>query len=173
MITHNRLKMKSQDKRVYFHKTFVGIDPGASGGIAMINNNKCTAWKYPKDDIRELKNIFKIIKSTNRVNNIICYIENVHAFPTDARSRAFAFGRNFGIWLGMLTALSLLYNKVTPSTWQKHFGPFPKEKKDRKNRIKEIAQEVFPDTNKITLATSDAILIALYAKEEHYDKSRR
>ena len=164
--------MKLQDKRTYSNKTFVGIDPGASGGIAMIHNNKCIAWKYPKDNIKELKQIFKIIKSTNRVNNIICYIENVHAFPTDARSRAFAFGRNFGIWLGMLTALSLLYNKVTPSTWQKHFGSFPKEKKDRKNRIKEIAKQTFPDTNKITLATSDAILIALYAKEEYYDNPK-
>ena len=86
--------------------------------------------------------------------------------PTDARSRAFAFGKNFGVWLGMLTAFSLSYNKVTPSTWQSHFGSFPKEKKHRKNAIKDIAKERFPNTDKITLATADAILIALYAKEE-------
>ena len=158
--------MKSQDKETYWHNTFVGIDPGASGCIAMIHGDECVAWKFPRDR-KQLIKIIKAIKRTNRVNKITCYIENVHAFPTDARSRAFAFGKNFGVWLGMLTAFSLSYNKVTPSTWQSHFVSFPKEKKHRKNAIKDIAKERFPNTDKITLATADAILIALYAKEEN------
>jgi len=172
MITHNKQKMKSQDKAIYYNKTFVGVDPGANGGIAMIHKNKCTAWRFPKDNTKQLIKILKTIKLTNRVNNIICYVENVHAFPTDARSRAFAFGTNFGIWLGMLTAFSISHNRVTPSTWQKHFGPLPKDKKERKNKIKQIALERHPEA-KITLATSDAILIALFAKEEYYDNRRR
>ncbi len=171
MITHNKQKMKLQDKETYYHKTFVGVDPGANGGIAMIYKDECTSWRFPKDR-KQLIKIIKAIKRTNRVNRIVCYIENVHAFPTDARSRAFAFGKNYGVWLGMLTAFSLCYNKVTPSTWQSHFGSLPKEKKDRKNKIKQIAQEHYPE-NKITLATADAILIALFAKEEYYANTRR
>ena len=72
----------------------------------------------------------------------------------------------------MLTAFSISHNRVTPSTWQKHFGPLPKDKKERKNKIKQIALEKYPEA-KITLATSDAILIALFAKEEYYDNRRR
>ena len=37
---------------------------------------------------------------------------------------------------------------------------------------KQIAQERHPEA-KITLATSDAILIALFAKEEYYDNRGR
>jgi len=40
----------------------------------------------------------------------------------------------------------------------------PKERKDRKNHIKHLAQQRYPDV-KITLATSDAMLIANYLKE--------
>ena len=147
---------------------FIGIDPGASGGIAGICRTK----------LGNIIRVLKPFKNTEEANNnikeclkyepttVTACIENVHAFPTDARSRAFAFGTNFGIWLGMLTAFSISHNRVTPSTWQSHFGSFPKEKKHRKNAIKDIAKERFPNTDKITLATADAILIALYAKEE-------
>ena len=61
-------------------------------------------------------------------------------------------------------ALSMPYVQVSPNKWMKHFGAIPKEKKDRKNHIKHLAQQRFPDL-KITLATSDAVLMALYAKD--------
>ena len=41
----------------------------------------------------------------------------------------------------------------------KHFGTMPKDKKDRKNHLKHLAQQRFPSV-KITLATADAILLA-------------
>jgi len=43
----------------------------------------------------------------------------------------------------------------------KSFQPLPKIKKERKNELKKIASEMFPE-NKITLSTSDAALIAAW-----------
>ena len=52
---------------------------------------------------------------------------------------------------------------VTPQKWQKHFGELPKIKKDRKNKLKEIASK--KSKLKATLNTSDAICIAVYGYE--------
>ena len=71
---------------------------------------------------------------------------------------------NYGEWLGILATLKIPYIQVTPSKWMKHFGSMPKIKKDRKNHLKHLAQQRFPDVD-ITLATADAILIANYLKE--------
>ena len=48
----------------------------------------------------------------------------------------------------------------------KHYGSMPKEKKDRKNHLKHLGQQRFPNI-KITLKTSDAILLANYLRENN------
>ena len=56
---------------------------------------------------------------------------------------------------------------VTPLTWMKYFGTSrPKDKTKRKNHLKQIAQELCPEA-KITLATADALLLAIWARAEH------
>jgi hypothetical protein len=148
-------------------QAFLGIDPGKSGGISIIySKTKYNAYKCP-EDVYQMASLIKEIKNNCTIKSytIRCFIENVHAFPTDARSRAFAFGKNFGMWLGILASYSVKPLLVSPSKWQNHFGPFPKLKKDRKNKIKEIAKDAFPNI-KMTLYVSDAMLISLYGKEE-------
>ena len=83
-----------------------------------------------------------------------------YAFPTDARSSAFKFGKNFGIWIGILESLSIKYEMVTPQKWQKQFE-LPKNKQQRKKELKMIAKEFYP---KATLYTADAICIGLWGK---------
>tara|TARA_Y100001951_G_scaffold65310_1_gene52457 strand:+ start:227 stop:493 length:267 start_codon:yes stop_codon:yes gene_type:complete len=66
---------------------------------------------------------------------ILIAIEKVHAFPTDARSSAFKFGMNYGMWLGIIGALSIPVIKVAPQTWMKSYAPLPKEnKKEKENK---------------------------------------
>lgn len=142
----------------------IGIDPGAKGGIAIFNEVKheMKLHKCP-DSTREMSAILESAKAVALENNqeVICAIEKVHAFPTDARSSAFKFGMNFGMWLGVLGANKIPVLQVTPQTWMKDFQPLPKIKKDRKNELKRIASEMMPE-NKITLSTSDAALIAVW-----------
>ena len=72
--------------------------------------------------------------------------------------------KNAGEWIGMLTALRIPFKEIPPKKWQKHFGTFAKDRTQRKNQLKQIAQQLHPDI-KWTHATADAYLLAIYAKE--------
>ena len=147
------------------NKHIIGIDPGKSGGIAtistIIDDTNYMALKTP-NSTGAMVEIVRVIKK-NPISPV-CYIENVHAFPTDARSSAFKFGVNYGIWQGILSSFGINMILVSPMKWQKHFGKMPKEKRERKNKLKAIASK--RTGIKATLNTADAILIALYGYEQ-------
>lgn len=138
----------------------IGIDPGAKGGVAIYDEakDKMILHKCPETP-KEMAAIILTAKVKNK--NVFCVIEKVHAFPTDARSSAFKFGCNFGKWLGILGAYDIQTIEVTPQTWMKPLQPLPKIKRERKNELKQIAINLFPE-NKITLSTSDAALIVVW-----------
>ena len=153
------------------HIHIIGIDPGKSGGIARIRysvDKKRHLFKEPIYDAykcpKTIKEMVVILKMFNHLpSNPKCFLESVHAFPTDGRSSAFKFGMNFGIWQGILTALNIETILVTPQKWQKDLE-LPKDKKERKRRLKEIATG--KSGLKATLLTADAICIALYGMEQ-------
>ena len=139
----------------------IGIDPGKSGAIAVWDEGIDKAIKCP-DSPEKMANIFSSIITNDK---IVAYIEQVHAFPTDARSSAFKFGKNYGEWLGVLGTLRIKTVHVTPQKWMKHYKEkfnmaLPKDKQQRKRKLKEIAAR-YTD-KKVTLYNADAILIAVY-----------
>tara|TARA_R100000664_G_scaffold8968_1_gene14780 strand:- start:7555 stop:8007 length:453 start_codon:yes stop_codon:yes gene_type:complete len=140
----------------------IGIDPGKSGGIAIIKEEGIIAKSTPKE-ATGMARILRNVQNEAHIDseNINIFIENVHAFPTDSRSGAFKFGTNFGLWLGILGAYNLDYERVSPRKWMSDFAPLPKIKKERKTMLKQIAQDMFPDI-KVTYKVSDAILIAVW-----------
>ena len=145
----------------------VGIDPGKSGAIAVWDEGIDKAIKCP-DIPEKMANIFNSIMTNSWIDGdgkIVAYIEQVHAFPTDGRSSAFKFGKNYGEWLGVLGALRIKTIYVTPQKWMKHYKEkfnmaLPKDKQQRKRKLKEIAAK-YTD-KKVTLYNADAILIAVY-----------
>ena len=95
----------------------------------------------------------------------IAYIEKVWARPSNATRAAFTFGVNYGEWLAIMASLNIETILVTPQTWMKYYKDkfkmkLPKEKKDRKNKLKKIA--TYYTDKKVTLYNADAILIAAY-----------
>ena len=143
----------------------IGIDPGKNGGISRIitvnKEEQWTAYKCPKT-INEMADILKTFKKFAIKPK--CFLESVHAFPTDARSSAFKFGMNFGIWQGILASLDIETILVTPQAWQKGLE-LPKNKQERKNRLKEIATK--ESGLKATLKTADAICLAMHGIKEY------
>jgi hypothetical protein len=150
----------------------VGIDPGKNGGIVIIENKKVELHKCPVD-IHMMASILRHVKATSWIDNVkaIVAIEKVWAFPTDARSAAFKFGVNYGIWKGIIKTLNLPMIEVTPRTWMKSYAPLPKEKKERKKALKDIAidtlSNMFNNKERVTYAVSDAALIALWCLERN------
>ena len=145
------------------NRLFIGIDPGLKGGIAFIYNATYAVTPTPST-VQEMANTLIAIKDIAPNTPTYCCIEAVHSMPGNSGRSMFTFGTNYGQWLGILATLKIPYVQVTPSKWMKHYGSLPKDKKDRKNHIKHLAQQRFPKV-KITLSTSDAMLISNYLRE--------
>tara|TARA_Y100000593_G_scaffold94884_1_gene196902 strand:- start:8163 stop:8669 length:507 start_codon:yes stop_codon:yes gene_type:complete len=154
------------------NKTVIGIDPGANGAISFTTTN---------DKIRKTNGVspykcHKLIGGRTIICNmaktayhkeIVAYIEKVHAMPNDGRSSLFKFGVNYGIWLGILYAKRIQTIEVSPQKWMRWWETklgikLPKEKKDRKNKLKEIASDYIDIDQKTTLWNADSILITMY-----------
>jgi Holliday junction resolvasome RuvABC endonuclease subunit len=154
----------------------IGIDPGRSGGLVVIDDNNKTATMHKCPSTTTLMaNLLRRAQTDAWIDNqrIKIAIEKVHAFPTDARNAAFKFGMNYGQWLGAIGALNISVVEVTPQLWMKSYAPLPKIKLERKRKLQSIANEIFSETydnkDRITYAVSDAALIALWCLEREKD----
>ena len=78
----------------------IGIDPGKSGGVAVISEDTLKLKNTPEEATGMADIISSALNSAYIENEkLTAYIENVHAFPTDARSSAFKFGKYMGLLL--------------------------------------------------------------------------
>ncbi len=136
---------------------FLGIDPGASGGIARIGNGLTPyAWKLP-DTERDIRDLMANISG---LSIEMCLIESVHSMPKQGVTSSFSFGRNYGFLRGLLHAFDIRFDEVTPMKWQKALGC---QSHGDKNITKSKAQQLFPDI-KITHAIADSLLIAEFCR---------
>ena len=148
---------------------YVGIDVGVSGGVCILHSDKgtppytmqCSKTEATPHDMAEqlLTPLYDIGYPNTHV--VYTMVEKVHSMPKQGVASTFKFGQGYGIWIGILSALRIPYELTTPRTWMGHYGAMPKEKKDRKNYLKSIAQSLYPEQH-ITLATADAVLMAHY-----------
>lgn len=149
-------------------RCFVGIDPGASGGIAVIHpDGKVECCKMP-DTERDVWGVLKDIGIIS-AGQAVAIIEKVGGYigKNQPASRAFKFGQSYGGLRMALIAAEITFDEIAPQTWQKGVGVISKKdegKTEHKNRLKAKAQQLFPK-QKITLATADALLLAWYCKK--------
>ena len=143
-------------------KIYIGIDPGKSGGICFINGDEIKSFKCPKTthDMTEELILAKNIKGCTAI------VEKVWSFPGQGVKSVFNFGYNYGLWIGILSALKIPYILVPANKWMRYYSVPKLEKKDRKNYLKQLAQQMHPD-HKVTLYNADAILLANYLKKTH------
>lgn len=162
-------------------KTIIGIDPGASGAITFTNptDKKIYAYKcHPEISGRRLSVSMALNAYENK--EAVAYIEKVHAMPHDGRSSLFKFGVNYGAWLGILNSIKAIDKivEVSPQKWMKFWEiklgeKLPKIKKDRKNKLKEIAS-IYTE-KPATLWNADSVLITMYGvhQEEEISNDRK
>ena len=74
----------------YRFKTYIGIDPGKSGGICSIEDNRIRANKCP-DSVQGMAELFKDILEDTSPKDVFLYIEKVWAMPHDGKSSIFTF----------------------------------------------------------------------------------
>lgn len=143
----------------------IGIDPGALGGIVVLDGESgeiLACVKMPSTPL----DILLFLKDWN--SGMVCYIEKVgFGMPGQSSKATATFARHCGHLEMALLAAGISAVEVTPAKWQKHFnlqGKKGESKTSHKNRIKAWAQQRFPK-QKVTLAVSDALAIASYGFE--------
>lgn len=143
-------------------KTIIGIDPGKSGGIAVIfPNGEMECYSMPETH----SDIARLFEEMSNYDNVCAYIELVHSMSGQGVKSVFTFGENFGFLQACLHCNYIPFEKVTPQKWQKDLGITKSETKTKhKNKLKGLAQQFYPKA-KITLKTADAILIAYYGRK--------
>lgn len=146
-------------------KIYLGIDPGANGGLAWLDadGRLLECQKMPPTP----QDIFTALGNWN-ADDVVCFIEKVgFGMPGQSSKATATFARHCGQLEMALLARRISTVEVTPARWQKALGLSGKKgesKASHKNRIKAWSQQRFPK-QKVTLAVSDALAIAVYGYE--------
>lgn len=139
--------------------TYIGIDPGAKGGLAVIRDGGITVAPYEKS---------RYIEILSRVPlDSVCCLEHVHAMPGQGVTSMFNFGQNFGWVQGVLEAMGISYELVQPQKWKKEFSIT-----GDKNSSIMVCKRLFPGVSLLPTercrkdndGMAEALLMAEYAK---------
>lgn len=159
---------------------YLGIDPGKSGGLALIHsslrNSKILQYSFMPESDYDLYKVLRDWKNTYSISSAV--LERVSSMPGEGHVGAFSFGENYGKLQMALAANKIRYEKVTPRTWQKGLSVKVKAKTESKpafkERLRQLSQQLFPNlplwdeprTLGKQRAVCDAILIAEYCKRK-------
>jgi len=152
----------------------LGIDPGLSGALALLDDH---------GRILELIDMpTLVVTKTRRRIDALAIVETVDLWatlhgpainatieqasirPNQGASSGFKTGSGFGILLGILTAMLVPYEIISPQRWQKAMLGVV-EKGTAKDRARAHAQQLFPKADlgkRKSQDRSDALCIALY-----------
>ena len=151
----------------------IGIDPGASGGVAIWRpGRKVEVSKMPKD-ISELRNYIEYIKG---VASPIVFLEKLSVRPDDVVLEAgrVNMGKLFQIQKmmanleqikAMLVIEDVPFVLVHPLKWQSalKLRQGKEDKAARKRRYRDVAQQLYPEIN-AALWNADAVLIMYFGR---------
>jgi hypothetical protein len=147
---------------------YIGIDPGQKGAIGFILGSTLRVIDCP-DTIPGMCRALDDALSTPG-QDARAMIEKVHAFYKSSAKSAFCFGENFGAWQAILAARGIVYEFVTPRTWQKVVFDSAKKLDNPKKQAAELAERLFPGIEfktkrgRVLDGRADALLIAEYLK---------
>ena len=150
----------------------IGIDPGLSGGIAVLENNQVLSifdmpvmseGKKNKRQLNSAQLVTLIKENIKSSEDVAVIVEQVNAMPGQGVTSMFNFGQTFGAIKGVCAALGLPIFFVRPSKWKKHFELINSSKDSSRTK----AIEMYPAfsnqlAKKKDVNKSDAILIARF-----------
>jgi crossover junction endodeoxyribonuclease RuvC len=148
----------------------IGIDPGCSGAIVILNDDLSYVAHIPMPVVK--------VGTKSRVNGAAvrafildglrdghahAYIEQVGAMPGQGVSSMFTFGHAAGVVEGIIQGLGIPYTLVTPQAWKKQAGLIGQDKDAARSRAIQLYPELRAlDSKAKGQALADAILIAHY-----------
>lgn len=153
-----------EDGELEFHDTPVYSD----GTKRRIDAAKCAVL------LRDIKRDCEMTRGDSSTEvefpgpkRLMVTIEKVGAMPKQGVTSVFTFGYGFGVWIGVLAALEIPYQLVTPQSWKKLLMSGEPKEKDA-SRI--VARRMWPDQTEESLSRkkdhgrADAALLAEYGR---------
>ena len=109
----------------------IGIDPGLSGAIGILNNGEfINVFDMPivakgsgsvKNEVNPAGLIELLRRNTDSSEFIAVALERVNAMPGQGSSSIFSLGDSFGVARSSVAACRFEMHYVAPVTWKKHF----------------------------------------------------
>ena len=103
----------------------LGVDPGASGAVAVLGGGRRDLIDMPTALISVGKSQRKRISPELLAHELrslmpvdVAYVEEVASMPRQGLSSTFTFGQAHGLVLGTLAALGVRIVRVRPQAWQ-------------------------------------------------------
>ena len=128
----------------------IGIDPGLSGGIAILDDLKIfdlfdmpimAEGKKNKNQLNSAQ-LVNIIKKNIISGSTSVIVEQVGAMPGQGVTSMFNFGQTFGSIKGICAALNLPIFFVRPAKWKKHFELINSSKDSSRTKVIEMYPSV-------------------------------
>jgi crossover junction endodeoxyribonuclease RuvC len=145
---------------------YIGIDPGKSGAIAVIEHDGVFIQDMPlfagkEINARAINNYFVYLFSLFLKENIVCCLEKSQPMPGQGVTSVFNYGKGYGIILSCLDMNEISYQEVHPR----------KNKKTKKDSV-EKAIKLFPEQEdkfmtprgRLLDGRAEALLMAEYAR---------
>ena len=141
----------------------IGIDPGLSGAIAVMEDNKVlNLFDIPvmsegKKNKRQLNSALLVsLLKENIVSHeeVAVVVEQVNAMPGQGVTSMFNFGQTFGAIKGVCAALDLPIFFVRPSKWKKHFELINSSKDSSRTKAIEMYPKLSNQLTKKKMSTN-------------------
>lgn len=146
----------------------LGIDPGMSGGIALLHRSGVIAFAEAMPvlrnavatvDVRRLGEWLRAAGATD----IFAFVERAQAYPRQGISSAFNYGVIFGSVLTAIADLGIGYELVAPAKWKRDFG-LTADKREAVQRVQQMYPR-FP-VKRSEDGIAEAILIARWGLKQ-------
>jgi crossover junction endodeoxyribonuclease RuvC len=117
----------------------IGIDPGMTGALAVLDRGQLVAIMPMPTTAGQVSGmeIAAILESYEPTR--VC-IEDVHAMPQNGSISSFKLGYNFGVVMGVINAAHIPIMRVTPHRWKKSYNLIGKDK----SASRALAMELYP-----------------------------
>lgn len=136
--------------------TVAGIDPGQGGAVVFITTEHHDQAVHPPPalhihdtplvgdaeyDVGAMADLFRPYLH----QSLQVVMEKVHSMPTQGVRSMFSMGYGFGLWRGIMAALHVPYELVTPQAWRKAMlaglpnGAGEKDQAKRKRILKQTS----------------------------------
>ena len=154
----------------------IGIDPGLSGAVGVLNNGLYQAVEDMPTVAKGSGSVKSEADAAGLLGMLRWYskpdipvavaLERVNAMPGQGVSSVFSLGDSFGVARAVVAASRFELTYVTPATWKRHFGLG-----SDKEQCRALAIRLFPDAPlhlKKYADRAEALLMARWLYEKQY-----